>query len=128
LLVSAISPLLRARRSFEIIMDNKDAEPSVETGRPQVSTVKGEAMNAVDMVGEGKVTARLDRIAGIVEGIDKLVKETRLGVVVAIFATLATAIAIVSETWIGPVGVIIAIFLIAVVFAVILLYLFKWRR
>jgi hypothetical protein len=109
-------------------MDNKDAEPSVETGRPQVSTVKGEAMNAVDMVGEGKVTARLDRIAGIVEGIDKLVKETRLGVVVAIFATLATAIAIVSETWIGPVGVIIAIFLIAVVFAVILLYLFKWRR
>ena len=87
-------------------MDNKDAEPSVETGRPQVSTVKGEAMNAVDMVGEGKVTARLDRIAGIVEGIDKLVK----------------------ETWIGPVGVIIAIFLIAVVFAVILLYLFKWRR
>lgn len=54
--------------------------------------------------------------------------ETRKGVVIAIGATISTAITIGLETWIGPLGAIAGIILIAVIVAVILRHVFNDGR
>jgi hypothetical protein len=131
-------------------VDKKDAArdeqitvtPAVSIGesRGVAPVAAGATVTPAVNIGESKVIdpevkVELDHIATIVEGIDELVKETkknvnetRKGVVVAVVATLSTAIAIGLETWIGPVGVIKVIFLIALVVAVILLLVFKGGR
>lgn len=67
----------------------------------------------------------MDRLSTVINRIDKLVKETRKGVVVAIAVTIVTAITLSLEPWIGLGGVILFISVTVVFVAVILLYIFK---
>jgi len=101
------------------IMDKKDAVSPVEM-EPKVFTVQGEAITSIARVADGKVV-----VGAQLECIDKLVKETRNRVVVAIAVTIATAITLSLGQLVGPVDVIAAIILIAVLVTVILRL--QWR-
>lgn len=106
---------------FEIIVGKNDAardesDVKITTVAPGVEVRVGEPSVILD---QGSIT---------INRIDKLVKETRIGVVVAILATFSTAIAICLEPWIGLFGVIIVIILIGAFVAVILRHAGLLRR
>ena len=111
--LSAVGPL------FETTMGKNDTEPERKdaTVTPEVITMEASAIAP---------TVTLDQVSIVINRIDKLVIETRNGVVLAIAATFLTAFAIGLETWIGPVGVIMAIILIGVIVTVSLYLL--WLR
>jgi hypothetical protein len=98
------------------VSENDAAPGESVTATPKVITTEVSVTDS---------TVTLDQLSIVINRIDKLVKETRRGIVVAIVATFLTAFAIGLETWIGPVGVIVAIVLIGVFVVVILRHIFN---
>ena len=78
-------------------MDKNDAAP-VEPERKDVK-IKLKSLSAT--ASATKPSVSLDQLSIVINRIDKLVKETRNGVVVAIAVTIVTAIILSLEPWIG---------------------------